>query len=124
MFPAGCLQGWHVGRAGGGRTHYDTIYQGGTSASSTDSALPTLQRSTLKGLKGDLLVVHGTGDDNVHYQGTEQLINALIAAGKPFTMMGYPNRTHGIYEGPGTTVHLYNLLTRYLKEHLTPGMVQ
>jgi len=48
-------------------------------------------------LRGDLLVVHGTGDDNVHYQGTERLINALVAANKPFQMMAYPNRTHGIF---------------------------
>jgi dipeptidyl-peptidase-4 len=72
----------------------------------------------VKGLKGDLLVVHGTGDDNVHYQGTEQLINALVAAGKQFSMMAYPNRSHGIFEGPGTTVHLYNLLTKYLADNL------
>ena len=46
------------------------------------------------------------------------LIYALIAANKPFTMMAYPNRTHGISEGEGTTLHLYSLLTRYLNEHL------
>ena len=74
-----------------------------------------------RGLRGDLLVVHGSGDDNVHYQGTEQLINALVAANKPFTMMEYPNRTHGIYEGPGTRVHLFNLLTRFLNEHVAAG---
>jgi dipeptidyl-peptidase-4 len=73
-------------------------------------------------LKGDLLVVHGSGDDNVHYQGTGQLVNALVAAGKPFQMMTYPNRSHGIFEGPGTTSHLYNLLTRYLAEKLAPRL--
>jgi len=71
-------------------------------------------------LRGSLLVVHGTGDDNVHYQGTERLINALIAANKPFTMMAYPNRSHGISEGPGTSRHLFELLTRFLREHLPP----
>ena len=69
-------------------------------------------------LKGDLLVVHGSGDDNVHYQNTEALVNALVKANKPFTMMAYPNRTHCICEGQGTSLHLYSLLTRYLKEHL------
>ncbi len=69
-------------------------------------------------LKGDLLVVHGTGDDNVHYQGTEALINELIAHKKPFTMMAYPNRTHGISEGKNTTLHLYQLLTRFLYQNL------
>ena len=72
-------------------------------------------------LKGNLLIVHGTGDDNVHYQGTEYLLDALIAANKPFTIMPYPNRTHSISEGEGTTRHLFELLTRYLKEHLPAG---
>ena len=72
-------------------------------------------------LKGKLLVVHGSGDDNVHYQGTERLVNALVAANKPFTMMVYPNRTHGIFEGPGTMMHLYSLLTRFLSENLPAG---
>ena len=72
-------------------------------------------------LKGSLLIVHGTGDDNVHYQGTEALINRLIKHNKHFTMMAYPNRSHGIFEGPGTTRHLYGRLTRYLKENLPPG---
>jgi dipeptidyl-peptidase-4 len=73
------------------------------------------------GLKGDLLIVHGTGDDNVHYQGTELLINELIRLDKHFTMMAYPNRTHSISEGENTTPHLFNLLTRYLNEHLPAG---
>lgn len=69
-------------------------------------------------LRGNLLVVHGSGDDNVHFQNTEALANVLIAANRPFTMMDYPNRTHCICEGQGTTVHLFELLTRYLGEHL------
>jgi dipeptidyl-peptidase-4 len=74
-----------------------------------------------EGLKGNLLIVHGTGDDNVHFQNTEYVINKLIKYNKPFTMMAYPNRTHGIYEGPGTTLHLYSLLTRYLNQNLPSG---
>jgi dipeptidyl-peptidase 4 len=66
---------------------------------------------------GDLLLVHGSGDDNVHYQNSETLINALIAAGKQFTMMQYPDRNHGI-SGGNTTLHLRELLTRYLDERL------
>ena len=69
-------------------------------------------------LRGNLLVVHGSGDDNVHFQNTEALVNVLIAANRPFTMMDYPNRTHCICEGDGTTIHLFELLTRYLGEHL------
>ena len=72
-------------------------------------------------LKGNLLIVHGSGDDNVHYQNTERVINALIKANKRFTMMEYPNRSHGIGEGENTTLHLYNLLTSYLNQNLLPG---
>ncbi len=72
-------------------------------------------------LKGSLLLVHGTGDDNVHYQGFEALVNELIARGRSFTMMSYPNRSHGIFEGQGTTMHLYNLMTDFLRTHLPPG---
>ncbi|MEP6764033.1 MAG: S9 family peptidase [Gemmatimonadaceae bacterium] len=106
--------------------NYDTIYQERyVGLPSTDSAAYRDASAVYfaGGLKGDLLVVHGTGDDNVHYQGTEQLINALIAQNKPFQMMAYPNRTHGIFEGPGTTRHLYELLTSYLKQHLPVGTV-
>ncbi len=72
-------------------------------------------------LKGNLLIVHGTGDDNVHYQNFEALVNELVAGGKKFTMMAYPNRTHGISEGRGTTLHLYNLLTSFLLANMPPG---
>jgi dipeptidyl-peptidase-4 len=72
-------------------------------------------------LRGRLLVVHGSGDDNVHFQATERLVNALVAADKPFTMMEYPNRSHCICEGPGTTLHLFSLLTRYLEQNVPPG---
>jgi dipeptidyl-peptidase-4 len=75
------------------------------------------------GLEGNLLLVHGTGDDNVHYQNAEQLINELIRHNKHFTMLAYPNRSHGIYEGRGTQTHLFTSMTRYLNEHLPPGGV-
>jgi dipeptidyl-peptidase 4 len=74
-----------------------------------------------KGLQGNLLIVHGTGDDNVHYQNAELVINELIRQNKTFTMMAYPNRSHGIYEGENTRRHLYTLLTNYLMEHCPPG---
>jgi len=74
-----------------------------------------------EGLKGKLLIVHGSGDDNVHYQGAQLLVNRLIELGKSFDFMTYPDRTHSISEGPGTTVHLYRLLARYLTQHLPPG---
>jgi dipeptidyl-peptidase-4 len=72
-------------------------------------------------LRGNLLVVHGTGDDNVHFQGTERLVNELIRHNKTFTMMAYPNRSHGIYERENTSRHLRELLTRYLLDHTPPG---
>ena len=104
--------------------YYDSIYQERYCALPQDHPDEYKQSSpiTFAGqLKGKLLVVHGSGDDNVHYQGTESLINALVAANKPFTMMVYPNRSHGIYEGPGTRRHLYELLTRFLEENLPAG---
>ncbi|MGH7713621.1 MAG: S9 family peptidase [Gemmatimonadaceae bacterium] len=103
---------------------YDTIYQERyTGLPDADSAAYA-QGSPLnfaRHLKGNLLVVHGSGDDNVHYQGTERLVNELVRHGKSFQLMVYPNRTHGIFEGDGTTVHVYSLLTRFLLERLPPG---
>jgi dipeptidyl-peptidase-4 len=79
--------------------------------------------SYVNGFRGNLLLVHGSGDDNVHFQNSELLINALVAANKPFQMMDYPNRTHCICQGKGTTLHLFSLMTRYLDEHLMgPGV--
>ncbi len=104
--------------------YYDSIYQERYCGLPQDHPEEYKQSSpiTFAGqLKGRLLLVHGTGDDNVHYQGSEALINALVAANKQFTLMSYPNRTHSINEGPGTTRHLYGLLTRYLNENLPPG---
>jgi dipeptidyl-peptidase-4 len=103
---------------------YDTIYQErymGLPAQNADGYKQGSAINFAEGLKGDLLIVHGSGDDNVHYQGTELLVNRLIELGKPFDFMTYPDRTHAISEGPGTTVHLYHLLTRYLMEHLPAG---
>ena len=77
--------------------------------------------SHAKNLKGNLLLIHGTGDDNVHYQNTEMLINELVKHGKQFQLMSYPNRTHNISEGPGTFEHLSTLFTSFLKQHCPPG---
>jgi dipeptidyl-peptidase-4 len=74
-----------------------------------------------KNLQGNLLLIHGTGDDNVHYQNTEILIDELIRHGKLFSVMPYPNRTHGISEGEGTTAHLTKLVTHFLRTHCPPG---
>ena len=74
-----------------------------------------------EGLQGKLLIVHGSGDDNVHFQGTERLVNRLIELEKPFDFMEYPNRTHSISEGKGTSLHIYQLIARYFEEHLPAG---
>jgi len=74
-----------------------------------------------KNLEGNLLVVHGTADDNVHYQNAEALIEELVKNNKQFQMMPYPNCSHGIYEIPGATRHLYTLLTNYLHDHVKAG---
>ena len=103
---------------------YDTIYQErymGLPADNPDRYRDGSPITYAKNLRGNLLLVHGTGDDNVHYQGTERLINELILHNKPFTMMAYPNRSHSIREGENTTLHLRSLLTRYLMENMPPG---
>ncbi|MFC2167629.1 DPP IV N-terminal domain-containing protein [Acidobacteriota bacterium] len=74
-----------------------------------------------EGLKGDLLIIHGTGETNTHLQITEGLVDRLIELGKPFDYMTYPNRNHGIRVGQGTSLHLHMLMTRYLLLHLPPG---
>jgi dipeptidyl-peptidase 4 len=106
------------------QTLYDTIYQERYMGLPKENAEGYRKGSPLffaEGLRGRLLLVHGSGDDNVHYQGSERLINRLVALGKPFDFMVYPNRTHAINEGEGTSYHLHALLARYLREHMRAG---
>ena len=103
---------------------YDSIYQERYMGLPKDNEEGYTQGSPItfaKRLRGNLLLVHGTGDDNVHYQNCEALINELIRYDKKFTVMPYPNRSHGIYEGEGTTRHLYELFTRFLNDNLPAG---
>jgi dipeptidyl-peptidase-4 len=103
---------------------YDTIYQERYMGLPQDNAEGYRIGSAInfaEGLNGKLLLVHGSGDDNVHYQGTERLVNRLVELGKPFDETVYPNRTHAIAEGPGTTTHVYQLVARYFIEHLPAG---
>ena len=69
-------------------------------------------------LKGNYLLVHGSGDDNVHVQNTMRLTNALIEANKQFDHAIYPDRTHGIYKGRNTRLHLYHKMTDFILENL------
>ena len=106
------------------QTLYDTIYQERYMGVPQENVAGYKLGSAInfaEGLQGKLLVVHGSGDDNVHSQGTERLINRLIELGKPFDSMIYPNRTHSISEGPGTTLHIYKLIARYFMTNLAPG---
>ena len=103
---------------------YDTIYLERYMGLPEVNAAEYKRASSInfaEGLKGKLLIVHGSGDDNVHYQGTEMLINRLIELDKPFEFMEYPNRSHSINEGKGTSLHLHRLIARYLEEHLPAG---
>lgn len=103
---------------------YDNIYQERYMGLPQENMADYINGSPIshvKNLRGHLLVIHGTGDDNVHYQGTEMLINALVKSNKQFQMMAYPNRTHSISEGEGTRAHLSNLFTAFLRQYCPAG---
>ena len=103
---------------------YDTIYQERYMGLPQDNAEDYREASPIshaEGLRGSLLLVHGSGDDNVHFQGSQRLINRFVQLGKQFDFMEYPNRSHCICEGSGTTEHVYQTLTRYLLTHLPAG---
>ncbi len=104
--------------------YYDNIYTErymGLPQENMDDFKKGAALTYAKNLKGNLLFIHGTGDDNVHYQNAESLINELVKHGKMFQMMSYPNRTHSISEGEGTSEHLEALFTKYLRDNCPPG---
>lgn len=137
------------GGSGGGSTtlhllfRYPEIYKAGMAASGVPShfvynstyqerylgLLPESRENYVKGsaityakhLKGKLLIVHGTGDHNVHYQGEELLLNELIKYNKQFQFIPYPNRGHGISEGEGTVLHRKTLYHDFLSRYCPPG---
>ncbi len=100
--------------------YYDNIYterfmqRPQENASGYDDNSPI---NHVKKLKGKLLLVHGSGDDNVHYQNTMEMINALVAANKQFELFIYPNRNHGIYGGY-TRLHLFTMMTNFVEKNL------
>ena len=103
---------------------YDNIYQERYMGLPQENLQEFINGSPVtyaKGLKGNLLYIHGTGDDNVHYSNAELLINELIKNNKQFQLMSYPNRTHSISEGAGTSQHLSTLYTEFLKKNCPPG---
>ena len=108
----------------GNELTYDNIYQERYMGIPQENREDYIKGSAItyaKNLRGNLLYIHGTGDDNVHYNNAEMLINELIKYNKQFQFMPYPNRSHGIFEGPGTREHLSALYTKFLREHCPPG---
>ena len=104
---------------------YDTIYQErymGLPEGNPDGYRDGSPITYAGNLTGNLLLIHGTGDDNCHYQSCERLVDRLVALNKPFSMLAYPNRTHSISEGTNTSRHLYESMTRFLEEKLRPDL--
>ena len=116
---------YRVGVAGApvaDQTLYDTIYQErymGLPAENAKGYHDGSPISFAEGLRGKLLIVHGTGDDNVHFQGTERLLNRLIALNKQVHFMEYPNRRHGVQASD--PVHLDTLRYSFFEEYLPAG---
>lgn len=103
---------------------YDNIYQERYMGLPQENLQDFIDGSPIthaKNLKGKLLYIHGTGDDNVHYSNAELLINELVKQKKQFQFMAYPNRSHSINEGEGTSAHLSELYSNFLKTNCPPG---
>ncbi|MEG1793925.1 MAG: S9 family peptidase [Rikenellaceae bacterium] len=106
---------------------YDTIYQErymGTPQKNDEGYNKAAPITYAAGLKGNLLIVHGTADDNVHYQSFEKVVNRLVSLKKPFSTMVYPMCSHMLYERENTTYHLRMTQENYWKQNLTPGGVK
>ena len=102
---------------------YDNIYQERYMGDPKESYQDYVDGSPIKyakNLKGNLLYIHGTGDDNVHYQNAEMLANELIKHKKVFYMLSYPNRSHGIRED-GAYPHVRLMFTDFLRKNCPPG---
>ena len=104
--------------------YYDNIYQERYTGLPQENDSVYIKGSPItyaKNLEGNLLLIHGTADDNVHYQNAETLTLELIKHNKQFQVMPYPNCGHSIYEIKGARLHLFTLLTNYLMEHVEAG---
>ena len=102
---------------------YDNIYQERYMGDPKESYQDYVDGSPIKyakNLEGNLLYIHGTGDDNVHYQNAEMLANELIKHKKVFYMLSYPNRSHGIRED-GAYPHVRLMFTDFLRKNCPPG---
>ena len=103
------------------QTLYDNIYQERYMGLPNDNVAGYRDGSPLTHagkLQGNLMIIHGTGDDNVHYQNFEMLVNELIKNNKLFTMLSYPMRDHGISQGKNTTLHMRRSMEKFWKDNL------
>ncbi len=100
---------------------YDTVYTERYMTTPQENPMGYDENSPInhvEKLKGDYLLIHGTGDDNVHVQNSMRMIEALVQANKQFDWAIYPDKSHGIYGG-NTRLHLYTLMTNFIEDHLT-----
>ncbi|MDI3527677.1 MAG: dipeptidyl-peptidase 4 [Tenuifilum sp.] len=100
--------------------YYDSIYTERYMGLPQDNPLGYDNNSPINHvdkLKGKFLLIHGTADDNVHFQNSIEMIEKLVQAGKQFDVMVYPDKNHSI-RGGNTTMHLYTLMANYIKENL------
>ena len=108
----------------GNQLFYDNIYQErymGLPQENKEDFINGSPVTYARNLKGNLLYIHGTGDDNVHFSNAEVLVNELVKYNKQFQYMPYPNRTHSISEGAGTRQHLSTLYSTFLRKNCPPG---
>ncbi|GAB4284841.1 MAG: S9 family peptidase [Marinilabiliales bacterium] len=101
--------------------YYDSIYTErymGLPQDNPDGYDENSPINFVRKLKGPYFLIHGTADDNVHFQNTVELVNELIQSDKDFKLMIYPNSNHGIYTGSNTRYHLFSLMTDFIKENL------
>jgi dipeptidyl-peptidase-4 len=99
---------------------YDSIYTErymGMPQEDPEAYERTSSVEAAKDHSGRMLLIYGTHDDNVHPQNTIQLVDALIKSRKPFDLMLYPGKTHGI-RGEDATIHLWTMVYDYLERHL------
>ncbi len=103
------------------QTLYDNIYQErymGLPADNVEGYREGSPVTHAKKLQGNLLIIHGTADDNVHYQNFELLVNELVKNNKLFSMMSYPMRDHGISQRENTTLHMRRTMEQFWKKNL------
>jgi dipeptidyl-peptidase-4 len=100
---------------------YDTVYTERYMQTPQENASGYDENSPInhvEKLKGAYMLIHGSGDDNVHVQNTTRMVNALVEANKQFDLFIYPDKAHSIFKGKNTRLHLYNKMTAFIDAHL------